>query len=141
LKLHSNYLPSAQQRWCTINLKLKPFEQFAGEDAVISYVGIRADEPQREGYISTKPNIKTCFPFKDDGLVKADIMRILDESGLGLPKYYEWRSRSGCYFCFYQRKIEWVGLYENHPERFEMAKQFEKYDEKTGKRYTWSVSV
>ncbi len=138
LKLHSNYLPSAQQRWCTINLKLKPFEQFVGEDTVISYVGIRADEPQREGYISTKPNIKTCFPFKDDGLVKADILRILDESGLGLPKYYEWRSRSGCYFCFYQRKIEWVGLYENHPEKFEMAKQFEKYDEKSGKRYTWS---
>lgn len=138
LKLHSNYLPSAQQRWCTINLKLKPFEQFVGEDTVISYVGIRADEPQREGYISTKPNIKTCFPFKDDGLVKADILQILDESGLGLPKYYEWRSRSGCYFCFYQRKIEWVGLYENHPEKFEMAKQFEKYDEKTGKRYTWS---
>jgi len=138
LKLHSNYLPSAQQRWCTINLKLKPFEQFVGEDTVISYVGIRADEPQREGYISTKPNIKTCFPFKDDGLVKADIMRILDESGLGLPKYYEWRSRSGCYFCFYQRKIEWVGLYENHPEAFEKAKQFEKFDEKTGKRYTWS---
>lgn len=138
LKLHSNYLPSAQQRWCTINLKLKPFEQFVGEDTVISYVGIRADEPQREGYISTKPNIKTCFPFKDDGLVKTDILRILDESGLGLPKYYEWRSRSGCYFCFYQRKIEWVGLYENHPEAFEKAKQFEKFDEKTGKRYTWS---
>ncbi len=138
LKLHSNYLPSAQQRWCTINLKLKPFEQFVGEDAVISYVGIRADEPQREGYISTKPNITTCFPFKDDGLVKADILRILDDSGVGLPKYYEWRSRSGCYFCFYQRKIEWVGLYENHPEAFEKAKQFEKFDEKTGKRYTWS---
>jgi len=52
LKLHSNYLPSAQQRWCTINLKLKPFEQFVGDDEVISYVGIRADEPQREGYRS-----------------------------------------------------------------------------------------
>ena len=89
-------------------------------------------------YISTKPNIKARFPFKEDGLVKADILRILDESGIGVPKYYEWRSRSGCYFCFYQRKIEWVGLYENHPEEFEKAKQFEKYDEKTGKRYTWS---
>jgi len=138
LKLHSNYLPSAQQRWCTINLKLKPFEQFVDDDEVISYVGIRADEPQREGYISTKPNIKTRFPFKEDGLVKADIMRILEESGIGVPKYYDWRSRSGCYFCFYQRKIEWVGLYENHPDLFEKAKEFEKYDDKTGKRYTWS---
>ena len=138
LKLHNNFLPSAQQRWCTINLKLKPFEDFVGNDEAISYVGIRADEPQREGYISTKPNIKAVFPFKDDGLVKEDIIKLLDESGLGLPKYYNWRSRSGCHFCFFQRKIEWVGLYENHPDLFEDAKRYEKYDEKTGKRYTWS---
>jgi len=138
LKLHNNYLPSAQQRWCTINLKLKPFEDFVGDDEVISYVGIRADEPQREGYISTKPNIKAVFPFKEDGLVKDDIIRLLEDSGLGLPKYYEWRSRSGCHFCFYQRKIEWIGLYEHHPELFDDAKKYEKYDEKTGKRYTWS---
>jgi len=138
LKLHNNYLPSAQQRWCTINLKLKPFEDFVGDDEVISYVGIRADEPQREGYVSTKPNIKAVFPFKEDGLVKDDIIKLLEDSGLGLPKYYEWRSRSGCHFCFYQRKIEWIGLYEHHPELFEDAKRYEKYDEKTGKRYTWS---
>ena len=122
LKLHNNYLPSAQQRWCTINLKLKPFEDFVGDDEVISYVGIRADEPQREGYISTKPNIKAVFPFKEDGLVKDDIIKLLEDSGLGLPKYYDWRSRSGCHFCFYQRKIEWIGLYENHPDLFEDAK-------------------
>jgi len=138
LKLHNNYLPSAQQRWCTINLKLKPFEAFVGNDEVISYVGIRADEPQREGYISTKPNIKAVFPFKEDGLIKEDIINLLNESGLGLPAYYDWRSRSGCHFCFYQRKIEWIGLYENHPDLFEDAKTYEKYDEKTGKRYTWS---
>ena len=28
------------------------------------------------------------------------------------------RSRSGCFFCFYQQKIEWVWLYEQHPDRF-----------------------
>lgn len=138
LKLHENYLPSAQQRWCTINLKLKPFEDFVGDDEVISYVGIRADEPQREGYISNKPNIKAVFPFKEDGLIKDDIIKLLEDKGLGLPKYYAWRSRSGCHFCFFQRKIEWIGLYENHPDLFEDAKTYEKYNVKTGKRYTWS---
>lgn len=138
MKLHNNYLPSAKQRWCTINLKLKPFENFAGTDDVVQYVGIRADEPHREGYISTKPNIKTRFPFREDGLSIDDVKNILDESGLGMPKYYEWRSRSGCYFCFYQRKIEWVGLLEKHPQLFEAAKKYEKFDESTGKRFTWS---
>ena len=32
------------------------------------------------------------------------------------PAYYDWRTRSGCYFCFFQRRIEWVGLKERYPE-------------------------
>jgi len=33
-------------------------------------------------------------------LHKEDVFKILEDSGLGVPSYYEWRSRSGCYFCF-----------------------------------------
>ena len=138
LKLHNNFLPSARQRWCTVNLKLIPFEEFVGNDEAISYIAIRADEPSRSGYISKKSNIRTCMPFRDDGITKEDVMEILDSSGLGLPKYYNWRSRSGCYFCFFQRKDEWIGLKENHPEFFEKAKEYEKPDENTGKVFTWS---
>lgn len=138
LQVYGNYLPSSRMRWCTRQLKLRPFEQYVGEDPVISYVGIRADE-DREGYVSTKPNIKAVFPFKEDGIVKADVFRILEEAGLGLPEYYKWRSRSGCYFCFFQRKSEWVGLLEHHPDLFEKAKAYEKIDPRTGERYTWQA--
>jgi 3'-phosphoadenosine 5'-phosphosulfate sulfotransferase (PAPS reductase)/FAD synthetase len=139
LQLYGGYLPSGRMRWCTRMLKLKPFEEFVGDDEVVSYVGIRADE-NREGYISTKPNIKAVFPLKEAGLVEADVLRILEESGLGLPTYYEWRTRSGCYFCFFQRKSEWVGLKERHPDLYEKAKAYEKIDEVSGVRYTWSQS-
>jgi 3'-phosphoadenosine 5'-phosphosulfate sulfotransferase (PAPS reductase)/FAD synthetase len=138
LKLHDNFLPSINQRWCTINLKIKPFERFVGEDKVISYVGIRADEPERKGYVSRKPNITARFPFREDGLEKRDVLKILQDAGIGLPDYYRWRSRSGCYFCFFQQKHEWLGLYREHPDLFELAKNFEKYDNETGERYTWS---
>lgn len=136
LEIYGGYLPSSQMRWCTRMLKLKPFEQYVGDSKVYSYVGIRADE-DRTGYISKKPNIIPVFPFKEDGLGLSDIYRILEESGIGLPSYYEWRSRSGCYFCFFQRKIEWVGLLERHPDLFEQAKAYEKIDHENGKRYTW----
>ena len=139
LQLYGGYLPSGRMRWCTRMLKLKPFEEFVGDDEVVSYVGIRADE-NREGYISTKPNIKAVFPLKEAGLVEADVFRILEESGLGLPTYYEWRTRSCCYFCFFQRKSEWVGLKERHPDLYEKAKAYEKIDEASGIRYTWSQS-
>lgn len=138
LAARRGFLPSPQVRWCTEYLKIKPFERYVGEDICYNYVGIRADEVNRKGYISTKPNIIAKFPFVEDGLRKDDIVRILEESGLGLPGYYAWRSRSGCYFCFFQQRIEWVGLLENHPELYEKSISFEKVDPVTGERYTWN---
>jgi len=139
LDLYNGYLPSSRMRWCTRQLKIRPFEKYVGDDAVVSYIGIRADE-DREGYISTKPNITARYPFKEAGIVKSDVYRILEETGLGVPDYYRWRTRSGCYFCFFQRKAEWVGLREKHPDLFELAKGYEKIDPETGERYTWSQS-
>jgi 3'-phosphoadenosine 5'-phosphosulfate sulfotransferase (PAPS reductase)/FAD synthetase len=134
LDMYGGMLPSAQVRWCTRKLKIEPFEAYVGAETVWSYVGIRADEA-RSGYVSTKPNIHPVFPFKEFGLTIADVERLLDESGLGLPTYYEWRQRSGCYFCFYQRSGEWVGLKERHPELYELAKNYESV--RGGERFSW----
>ncbi len=234
LNLYRGFLPSSNSRWCTKKLKLEPFEQFVGDDPVISYVGIRGDE-DRDGYISKKSNIQSIFPFRkniwsedvivkffsnidtiaeyyhslpknevserfgnllfepisysfsrdsklnllldadiktfnklvfayikttdyplakvdnfplvdnDEVLVRDDIFNILRESGVGVPAYYEKidfkingevgqyaRSRSGCYFCFFQQKIEWIWLYEQHPERFKEAMEYEK------EGYSWN---
>jgi 3'-phosphoadenosine 5'-phosphosulfate sulfotransferase (PAPS reductase)/FAD synthetase len=142
LQVYQGALPSPQMRWCTKNLKIKPLEAWLGEDQAVSYVAIRADE-NRLGYISTKPNITTVFPFRDDGIDKDGVMRILDESGVGLPDYYEWRTRSGCYFCFFQRKHEWIGLADRHPDLFEHAVAYEekiRYEQTAmqGRQYSWS---
>ena len=237
LKAAGGFLPSPQARWCTKRMKLDRFEQYVGNDYAISYVGIRGDE-DRDGYISTKPNIQAIFPFRrniwsidvinkvlnndnleqltaiyerlsatrrdkdmimeavvrpvtrqyyyskkmnslldidirlfnhavfeylkttdypvgklddfplidnTDVLVKDDIFRLLRESGVGVPAYYEeipfevdgkrgtyCRSRSGCYFCFFQQKIEWIWLYEQHPDLYMKAMEFEKDG------YTWN---
>lgn len=236
LKAMGNFLPSPQARWCTQKMKLQEMERFVGDIPTISYVGIRGDE-DREGYVSTKPNIQSIFPFRkniwsvdvmnkflhndniskiksiyedicegpmleeiikivetpiskefyygkksnalldidiklfnkavfhflkttdypvgqldefplvdnDDILVKEDIFRILEDSGVGVPAYYNPvefevdgqkgtynRSRSGCYFCFFQQKIEWIWLLEQHPDLYEKAKTFEKDG------YTWN---
>jgi 3'-phosphoadenosine 5'-phosphosulfate sulfotransferase (PAPS reductase)/FAD synthetase len=85
------------------------------------------------------------FPLIDneENLVIEDIFRILEESGVGVPAYYKpleyeveidgetkkgmySRSRSGCFFCFFQQKIEWVWLYETHVDLYEQAMQYEK---------------
>jgi len=138
LQIYNQVLPDARARWCTRKLKIEPFERYVGEEPCYNYIGIRADEPHRKGYISTKPNIIARYPFVEDGITKRDVLRILAESGMGLPKYYDWRSRSGCYFCFFQQRIEWIGLLENHPELYQKAMEYEKVDPETGQGYTWT---
>lgn len=149
LNQHNNFLPSPQARWCTIQMKLVPFERWIQKYLndgykVVSYVGIRSDEPYREGYQATSnKNIETKMPFREDGIDLQGVYGILKNADLfsdtpearenpnsaqakGLPGYYDWRSRSGCTFCFYQRNIEWLHLMERHPEAFEEAKRYEK---------------
>lgn len=136
--VYGSMIPSNHRRWCTKMLKLKPFEDFVGDEPCVNYVGLRADE-NRAGYVSHKPNITPVYPFQDDGLKLADIEQILRLSGVGMPPYTQWgRSRSGCYFCFYQQKIEWVRLKEKHPDLYEKAKAYEKPYEKSGNTFTWS---
>ncbi len=90
------------------------------------------------------------FPvIENEDVIKIDdVFAILENSGVGIPAYYKpvnytveingekqtgtyARSRSGCFFCFYQQKIEWVWLLEQHPDLFEMAMSYEK------EGYTW----
>ena len=87
------------------------------------------------------------FPLLDneDVLDIKDVYQILEDSGVGIPAYYKEiefeidgkkgkysRSRSGCYFCFFQQKIEWIWLYEQHPNLFRKSMEFEKDG------YTWN---
>ena len=143
LKQYNNFLPSHQARWCTRQLKLRPFEQWVrpsldAGDVVYSYVAIRADEEYREGYASKHDNLIVRLPLKDAGIDKGGVLDILEGAGLGLPQYYEWRTRSGCTFCFFQQKIEWVRLMERHPQFFEEAKSYEKTAIDHGSPFTWS---
>jgi 3'-phosphoadenosine 5'-phosphosulfate sulfotransferase (PAPS reductase)/FAD synthetase len=143
LKEYNNFLPSPRTRWCTRQLKLRPFEQWIRPDldngtTVFSYVAIRADETHREGLTATHPNLKVVLPLRERGIDKAGVIELLESAGVGLPEYYRWRSRSGCTFCFFQQKIEWVNLMREHPEAFEEAKSYEKNALDHGSPFTWS---
>lgn len=144
LKQYNEFLPSPQTRWCTRQLKLRPFERWLRPildvgTTVHSYVAIRGDEEYRDGYASKHDRLVIKLPFKEAGIDKAGVLEILDSAGLGLPKYYSWRTRSGCTFCFFQQKIEWVRLREQHPEAFEEAKAYEKNAVEHGSPFTWSA--
>ena len=88
LKQYNNFLPSAQTRWCTRQLKLRPFEHWlrpllANGTTIFSYVAIRSDEEYREGYSSKHDCLVVRLPFKQAGIDKAGVLEILDGAGLG----------------------------------------------------------
>lgn len=143
LREYNNFLPSPRTRWCTRQLKLRPFEDWIRPDLeagvkIYSYVAIRADENHREGLTATHPNLQVVLPLRERGIDKSGVIELLEGAGIGLPLYYRWRSRSGCTFCFFQQKIEWVNLMREHPDAFEEAKRYEKNALEHGSPFTWS---
>lgn len=140
---YNNFLPSPRTRWCTRQLKLRPLEHWIRDDLakgiiINSYVAIRADEPAREGYQATHENMRVHLPLREAGIDKAGVIDILEQADVGEPAYYNWRSRSGCTFCFFQQKIEWVRLAERHPDKFAEAVKYEKTALDDGSPFTWS---
>lgn len=141
LNCHVTYLPTPKDRWCTEVLKLIPYKKWLSETypnfVIHSYVGLRADEKRERKGFNANENLCPHYPFINDGITYQDVKRILTEVGLGLPSYYKWRKRSGCYFCFFQTKQEWLGLYDNHPDLFYKALQYETTDSNKGICFTW----
>jgi len=146
-----NHLPSITQRWCTVELKTKVFRKYvsdlfkkSGPGIVYLYVGIRADEAARtSGSINNEEYIKAKYPFVENGLFKKDIDEILETTGIGYSDYYNWRKRSGCYFCFFQSKNDWLNLYEHHPDLYKKAMEYEEQLESTDrkKRFGWNLEM
>ena len=51
---------------------------------------------------------------------------------------FSWRTRANCYFCFNQRKYEWVGLLEHYPDLFWNSEKLEHSESEyywNGKNY------
>lgn len=142
------FLPSIVNRWCTGDLKIRVYEKYIkskylekNESAIIyTYVGIRSDELGR-GISNSNKRIIVKYPFQEFCISRDDIFKILYDVGINLPDYYRWRKRSGCYFCFYQSPNDWLNLYENHPDLFFKAMEYEKFNDKKAKIYGWNVNM
>lgn len=109
LKMYGGFLPSSNARWCTKKLKLDPFEKYVGDDPVVSYVGIRGDE-EREGYISTKNNIQSIFPFRKNIWSKDVVTKMLSnhnvEQLLSMSKNIDFGKNQDKAFQIISRKVD-----------------------------------
>lgn len=114
-----NALPNDRMRWCTRMLKIVPYEAWVKrlEGETISYVGLRADELEREGIYDS-----CCvqdFPFRRWGWGIGKVRPYLAERQVTIP------DRTDCAFCYEQKTIEWWKLWKYHPALWETAKGLE----------------
>ena len=129
-----NFLPTPHRRWCTVLLKTLPFKNYIRKlidknkkSLMKLYIGIRADELNRAKYNKYGVDyIQEVYPFVENLIIKEDVLKILKNTGIELPKYYSWIERSGCYFCFFKSKYSWLLLNKYHPDLYAKAIQFEK---------------
>lgn len=120
-----NALPNWRQRWCTRVLKIEPFAAYLMKNSPAKfYVGLRADEPKREGgdYLDV-PNVEMEFPLQRWGWGIVEVLAYLKSVGQSIP------ARTDCELCFFQRLIEWFELWRNNPKGYAEG---ERYEEMTG---------
>lgn len=137
----NGFLPSSQARWCTRQLKTAPLLEYLRSSfspvGVISLAGIRADEANREGITlaHSMENGNSAYPFVQLGITKAMVFDILDRT-IGIPSTYKYRSRSGCYSCFFQRNAEAIGMLINDSAAYQKTEAYEKLSERDAKRWS-----
>lgn len=81
-------LPSQRMRFCTRLAKICPMQNFFGDDQVVVYYGLRADEPYRDGYSSNGKIIPT-YPLRDFRLGLPQVWAINESNGL-TPPFFRW---------------------------------------------------
>lgn len=136
-------LPNFRLRYCTRIVKIVPYREFLIEQAaigpVVSYVGLRADEPGRAGgAYDDIAGVSMRFPLREWGMAEADVQATLTRFGVVVP------DRTDCARCYHQRIGEWYELWLNHPSIFEDAAQQEEAmggTFRTPGRDTWPSSL
>lgn len=137
-------LPNFRARWCTRKLKIEPYaawlmKQTKLHDEIVSYVGLRADEPEREGGDFLRiPGVAVRHPLREWGWGINEVIRLLDDRGVIIP------ARTDCARCFFQRLGEWWELWRHYPDIYADAERQEDesgHTFRTPGRDTWPASL
>lgn len=123
-----NYLPNPVTRFCTVDLKIKPFANYCrhhlGWEDWENMVGIRADEPRRVAKIRANPSdgmkgIQRLMPLADASVTRQDVAQFWAKQSfdLGLPNIGGVTYHGNCDLCFLKGASQILSLIAEKPER------------------------
>jgi len=111
-------VPSMMARWCTRLFKVVPVNKYI-EKPCYMHLGIDAGESKR-AKMNVEKGVESRWLLIEHDIDRDGCKKLIADAGLVVPP------KSGCWFCPYQRKAQWIELRRNHPELFCKAQQLEK---------------
>ena len=133
LETHNFFLPFHRARWCTYLFKIQPFQAHVGQFATTSYIGLRADEPERKGYLGDKgTSITPTYILRQMDIIHTDIKALAQRTSLPPPAPWS------CSCCPFKPHFLQVQMIEELPQAAEwMAWAEAEKKQRGGSDYTW----
>jgi PP-loop superfamily ATP-utilizing enzyme len=130
-------LPNWRQRWCTRLIKILPcIAYLKANPGSVLMVGLRADEPDREGLYGDYATYR--YPLREWGWGRDQVVSFCKSSGVVPP------ARTDCAVCYGQRIGEWHALWRDHPDEFAKGEQWEAdtgHTFRSAQRDTWPAGL
>tara|TARA_R100001463_G_C3513790_1_gene220202 strand:+ start:64 stop:900 length:837 start_codon:yes stop_codon:yes gene_type:complete len=125
---YSRSVPSVWKRSCTDNFKIIPITRLVKEKYPdsIELIGIDAGETHRAKQVEDPETGEMIYLYPDKkypliewGIDREGCRKIITDHGWPNPK------KSGCYFCPFQSKKDWIKLYHDSPYLFNKSLELE----------------
>lgn len=117
--IYHDVIPMVCQRWCTLEYKRDPVRRFGKLVNIYTHlIAFSIDEEHRAK--SDFQKYKQEYPLIVAGIDREGCKNIIHSEGLEIPK------KSGCFFCPYQKPVEWKALWKFHPRLFNISRRLEE---------------
>ncbi len=115
---HKKIIPSRIGRWCTDKFKIRAMRKYFDSPCFVN-LGIDTDEEHRAKMANHK-GMENRFPLLERDMSRQDCVHTILENDFELPM------KSGCWFCPFQRKSEWLRLREQKLDLFNESIKLEE---------------
>jgi len=131
-------IPNFRARFCTRMIKIEPcIEWFhAHGEGCVLHVGLRADEPEREGIYDEL--VSRRFLLREVGWDVEDVLGFVRSRGWEPP------ARTDCMLCPLQRLGDWAWLLKTYPEEYQRGIVIERqygHTFRSPQRDSWPASL
>jgi|TARA_Y100000034_G_scaffold426_1_gene560 hypothetical protein len=135
--LEKKFYPSGMKRFCTVDFKIKPMDEFLKTKTPCEVmIGLNAEETDRTGNHGLCEGVTYSYPLIDLGITRAAAIALLTEYDL-LPKFPGYMRRGGCVGCFWKSKREYALMaIESPAEADSVANLEEAIQDERGKFYS-----